>query len=274
MHRFFVSPEWIADRRAVLSGPVAHQVCRVLRMRPGEQIILLDDSGWEFQTELREVQPDRVEGRVLSKRVAGGEPDTKISVYQGVLKADCFEFVLQKATELGVVEFIPMITARTIVGRLDTVRKKRRRWEHIIREAAEQSGRGRLPRLQEPMFFAHACARAQQSGGLGLLPWEEARLEGGQSLKQVLQEAHPFSVNLFVGTEEGLTAQESDLAQRYGIQLINLFVGPEGGFTQEEVDLARRHDIPSVTLGARVLRAETAAVVAVAIVLHEMGDLQ
>lgn len=274
MHRFFVSSEWIDGQRAVLSGPVAHQVCRVLRMRPGEQIILLDGSGWEFQTELRALKPDRVEGRVLSKRLAQGESRTKISLYQGILKADRFEFVLQKATELGVVEFIPIITARTIVGRLDAVRKKQQRWERIIHEAAEQSGRGRLPRLQEPMLFASACARAQQTGGLSLLPWEEARFDGGLSLKQVLQKADPFTVNLFVGPEEGFTAKESDVAQYYGVQLVNLFIGPEGGFTQEEADLASRHDIPAVTLGERVLRAETAAVVAVAIVLHEMGDLE
>jgi 16S rRNA (uracil1498-N3)-methyltransferase len=77
-----------------------------------------------------------------------------------------------------------------------------------------------------------------------------------------------------VGPEEGFTAKESDMAQHYGVRLVNLFIGPEGGFTQEEVDLACRHDIPTVTLGERVLRAETAAVVAAAIVLHEMGDLE
>lgn len=274
MRRFFVSPEWIKERQTVLSGSVAHHVCRVLRMRPGDRIILLDGSGWEFETELRAVKPDHVEGRVLGKRLARGEPRTKISLYQGVLKADRFEFVLQKATELGVVEFVPIITARTIVGRLDAVQKKRQRWERIICEAAEQSGRGHLPCLQEPMLFAGACARAQQTGGFSLLPWEEARFDSGLSLKQVLQKADPFTINLFVGPEEGFTAKESDVAQHYGVRLVNLFIGPEGGFTQGEVDLAYRYDIPAVTLGERVLRAETAAVVAVAIILHEMGDLE
>ena len=274
MHRFFIPPKWIVGRETVLSGPLAHQVCRVLRMSPGERIVLLDNSGWEFETELRAVKPERVEGWVLTKRLASGEPRTKISLYQGVLKAARFEFVLQKTTELGVVEFIPTITARAVVGQLDAVRKKRARWERIIREAAEQSGRGRLPRLQEPMLFASACARAQQTSGLSLLPWEETQHGEGLSLGQALREADPFTVNLFVGPEEGFTAAESDLARHYGVRLVNLFIGPEGGFTQEEVDLAHQHDIPAVTLGERVLRAETAAVVAVAIVLHEMGDLE
>ncbi len=274
MHRFFVPPTWIANRQVALSGPVAHQVCRVLRMRPGERIVLLDDSGWEFETELRAVKPDRVEGQVLDKQLAPGEPRAKISLYQGVLKGDRFEFVLQKATELGVVEFVPLITARTVVGRLNDVQKKRRRWEQIIREAAEQSSRGRLPRLPEPMLFAGACARAQHSSGLSLLPWEETPSDGGLSLKQALREAASLTVNLFVAPEEGLTAEESDLARHYNIRPVNLFIGPEGGFTQEEIDLAQRHGIPAVTLGSRVLRAETAAIVAVAIVLHEMGDLE
>lgn len=274
MHRFFIPPDWIAGRRAVLSGAVAHQICRVLRMRPGERIVLLDDSGWEFETELRLVRPDRIEGHVASKRLATGEPRTKISLYQGVLKADRFEWVVQKATELGVVEFVPLITARTVIGRMEAVQKKRARWERIIREAAEQSRRGRLPLLREPMLFATACASAQQTGGLSLLPWEGARRAGGSSLRQALQEAGPFSVNLFFGPEEGLTPEESTLAQQYGVRPVNLFVGPEGGFTQEEVELARRHNIPAVTLGSRTLRAETAAIVAVALVLHEMGDLE
>ncbi|MFZ5915401.1 MAG: RsmE family RNA methyltransferase [Chloroflexota bacterium] len=274
MHRFFVPSEKVTTRHVVLDGAVAHQVCRVLRMRPGERITLLDDSGWEFDTELQHVEPDRVEGRVLKKQVARGEPRTKVSLYQGVLKADHFEFVLQKATELGVVEFVPLITARTVIARMEDTQKKRARWERIVREAAEQSGRGHLPRLREPMLFASACAHAQQMGGFSVLPWEETPAGGGRSIRQVLRQAHPFSVNLFVGPEEGLTPQESQLAQGYRVGLVNLFVGPEGGFTQEEADLARKHGIPAVTLGSRVLRAETAAITVVAVILHEMGDLE
>jgi len=273
MHRFFVSAELIADRQVLLSGPVAHQVCRVLRMRPGERVVLLDDSGWEFETELEEVKPDRVKGRVLDKQLARGEPRSKISLYQGVLKAARFEFVLQKATELGVVEFIPLIATRTVVARMDAVQKKRGRWERIIREAAEQSGRGHLPRLLEPMLFSNACAHAQQRGGLSLLPWEEARFADSLGLKDVLGKTAPLPINLSIGPEEDLTTKEPKMAQYYDVRLVNLFIGPEGGFTQEEAEMARRHDIHSVTLGNRVLRAETAAIAAVAVVLHEMGDL-
>lgn len=264
MHRFFVPPEWIAEGQVTLGESVAHQMCRVLRMRPGERIILLDNSGWEFETELDTVRPDYARGRVLNKQLTRGEPRTKISLYQSVLKTNRLEFVLQKATELGVAEFIPVITARTIVAQVDVARKKRGRWERIIQEAAEQSGRGRLPFLREPMCFASACASAQQSGGLSLLLWEEAQVEADLSLRHM--------------SIKHLPARHMPIrhmpVEHNGIRLVNLFIGPEGGFTREEVDQARRHDIPAVTLGSRVLRAETAAIVAVAIVLHEMGELE
>ncbi len=259
MHRFFVPSEWITEGRITLSEPVAHQVCRVLRMRPGGRIILLDNSGWEFETELDTVRADCVRGRVLNKQLTRGEPCTKISLYQSVLKANRLEFVLQKATELGAVEFIPVITARTIVAQVDVARKKRGRWERIIQEAAEQSGRGRLPFLREPMCFASACACAQQTGGLSLLLWEETQFEADLSLRYMSIKHLPIK-HISVGHN--------------GTRLVNLFIGPEGGFTREEVDRARQHDIPAVTLGSRVLRAETAAIVAVAIVLHEMGELE
>jgi 16S rRNA (uracil1498-N3)-methyltransferase len=274
VHRFFVPSEWIAEGQVTLGEPAAHQVCHVLRMRPGERIILLDNSGWEFETELDTIKPDCARGRVLNKQLTRGEPRTKISLYQSVLKANRLEFVLQKATELGVGEFIPVITARTIVAQVDAVQKKRGRWERIIQEAAEQSGRGRLPFLREPMYFASACACARQSGGLSLLLWEEAQVEADLSLRHMpikrmsikhMSIKHMPVRHMPVGHMP---------VEHNGIRLVNLFIGPEGGFTREEVDQARRHDIPAVTLGSRVLRAETAAIVAVAIVLHEMGELE
>jgi 16S rRNA (uracil1498-N3)-methyltransferase len=184
---------------------------------------------------------------VVERRPARGEPRVRLSLYQALLKANRIEFVLQKATELGAAEFIPLITERTVVSDVGAIRKKRRRWERIIREAAEQSGRGRLPDLRDPISFAGACAHAQQRGGLFAMPWEEARLSGGVDFK-----------TLFRGAD---------------VSTVHLFIGPEGGFTQAEATLAREHGIPWVTLGSRVLRAETAALAAVVIVLHEADDL-
>jgi len=250
MHRFFIPPEWINNQQVTLIEDVAHQVRNVLRMRPGDRLIVLDDSGWEREVELSRLTRNVVIGYVVEERLAVGEPRTKISLYQGVLKAQKFEWVLQKGTELGLVEFIPLVCERSLVGDLEDVDRKLGRWGRIIREAAEQSRRGRLPVLRPAMLFDQGCQRAMRSGGLSLVPWEE---ESTTSLKSALRaggdgEDRPFSVSLFIG--------------------------PEGGLTAEEIEVARRYQVQPVTLGPRILRAETAGLVAASAILYELGDLE
>jgi len=246
MHRFFIPLEWIGEEGVILGEPVSHQICHVLRLRPGDHLLVLDNSGWAWEVELREVGSERVVGQVVRRMLAQGEPRTRITLYQGVLKGRRFEFTLQKGTELGIVEFVPLISDRAIIADLGDVDRKRIRWKRIIQEAAEQSGRGRLPHLEPAVLFSRACERAQQQGGLALIPWEGER---SLSLRSVLtgQEKRPF--------------------------VVSLFIGPEGGFTADEVELARRYGIRPVTLGPRVLRAETAGLVAATAILYELRDL-
>jgi 16S rRNA (uracil1498-N3)-methyltransferase len=252
MHRFFVPPASIQGHQVLMSGPQAHQIARVLRLRPGERIVVLDNSGWEIETELSAVDPQAVRGRVVSRRLASGEPRTKISLYQSALRSRGFEFALQKGTELGVVEFVPVISERCVVSDLEAVEKKRSRWESIVQEAAEQCRRGRKPALRSPRLFPQACEQARQTGGLSVLPWEE---KGQGSLKDLLRKPPP-------GRE-----------QHWPPFTINLFIGPEGGFSPGEVALARRYGLVPVTLGPRILRAETAGIVAAAALLYELDDL-
>jgi len=246
MHRFFIPLEWIGEEGVILGEPVSHQICHVLRLRPGDHLLVLDNSGWAWAVELRGVGSEQVVGQVVRRMLAQGEPRTQITLYQGVLKGRRFEFTLQKGTELGIVEFVPLISDRAIIADLGDVDRKRIRWKRIIQEAAEQSGRGRLPHLEPAVLFSRACERAQQQGGLALIPWEGER---SLSLRSVLtgQEKRPF--------------------------VVSLFIGPEGGFTADEVELARRYGIRPVTLGPRVLRAETAGLVAATAILYELRDL-
>lgn len=137
MHRFFVSPNAIGRGRVLIQGQQAHHIRNVLRMTPGEHIIVLDDSGWEMEVELTEVEPYQISGNIIRRMLARGEPRVKVSLYQAMLKGDRFEFALQKGTELGIVEFVPIITSRCVVANLDDIRRKHERWERIIREAAE-----------------------------------------------------------------------------------------------------------------------------------------
>lgn len=257
--RFFVPPDAIQASRVSLTGGITHQMRNVLRMAPGERVVLLDDSGWEYEVELEALQKDEVTGRVLHKTLAAGEPRTKITLYQGILKGHHFEWVLQKCTEIGVVEFVPVISDRCLMSSLDDISaNKTARWERIILEAAEQSQRGRLPRLQPPMLFPQACDHTRRSG-LVLMPWEE-------------EEQVPLRRLLMQEDGAGAVAEPEGRNTRRPFS-ISLLIGPEGGFTTEEADLARRYGIHTVTLGSRILRAETAALVASALVLYEMGDL-
>jgi len=258
MHRFFVSPDQVKGDRVVITGPAAHQICNVLRLGPGDSISVLDNSGWERETEIVEVGRGRVVGRVLSRTLATGEPRTKVSLYQGVLKGSHFEFVLQKGTELGIVEFVPLVSQRCVISSLDDVNKKSGRWQRIIQEAAEQSRRGRLPRLEPAMIFSRACERAKRTGGLSLMPWEDEQ---------------QVNLKLVLGREEREAKKSRSLSFPSRPFSVNLFIGPEGGFTFEEVTLAQRYGIMPITLGPRILRSETAGLVAAAAILYELGDL-
>jgi 16S rRNA (uracil1498-N3)-methyltransferase len=252
MHRFFVPPNWITGDEVVLSGAVAHQIRHVLRMEPGDRILVLDNSGWERVVILRQVGSHRIIGHVEEKRLAAGEPGTRITLYQSVLKSQRFEWVLQKGTELGISEFVPMISDRCVTANLEDVDRKRERWTRIIQEAAEQSHRGRLPLFQPAHLFPAACKRARRSGGLALIPWEG---ESSNSLKLVL-----------TGKGENISSLPRPLS-------MSLFIGPEGGFTPEEVQLATGYGVIPVTLGPRILRAETAGLVAATVILYEFGDM-
>ena len=188
MHRFFVPPSWIRGERVTIEGPQAHQIRHVLRMHAGDHVLVLDNSGWEIETELQLVESQEVMGRVVSRRLSTGEPRTKVSLYQSVLKSKGFEAVLQKGTELGIVEFVPLISERCIVSDLESLEKKRIRWEAIIQEAAEQSRRGRKPVLRPSTLFPQACDHARQTGGLSLILWEE---KGPVALRTLLRTAPP-----------------------------------------------------------------------------------
>ena len=248
MHRFFVSPECISGDTVTLGGAVARQLAHVLRSRPGDRIVVLDDSGWEYLVSLDEVNPRTVRGVVTARASAMGEPRTRITLYQGTLKSDTFELVLQKCTELGVSAFVPTICARSVARDKDEGWAKKRypRWHRIIAEAAEQSHRGRLPTLADSLSYFDAC---DQIDGPAVIPWEEEKERG---LRAAL-----------ASTEHHL-----DDASAVGV-----FIGPEGGFTAEEIDYARGKGIVPVSLGNRVLRAETAGIAAIAAILYELGEL-
>jgi 16S rRNA (uracil1498-N3)-methyltransferase len=245
MHRFFVPPELLEGEQVRVTGPLVHRIAHVLRVKRGEHILLLDNSGWEHEVEVLSLGPREVLGRKVQRRLAQGEPRTKITLYQAILKAKGFELVLEKGTELGLVSFVPVVASRCIVGSLEEISQaKVQRWKNIIQGGAEQARRGRLPVLRPPMMLHGAWEEAAKSGTT-IIPWEE---ETERSLKEALAtNPRPFA--------------------------INLLIGPEGGFTQEEIEEGKNYGAIPVTLGPRILKAETAGLIAATAILYELGDM-
>jgi len=244
LHRFFVLPERIQDKEVVL-GEQAHQIRDVLRLEVGERIIVLDNEGAEYEVELTEVRKDEARGQVVEEREATGEPRVRITLYQSILSREKFEWVLQKCTEVGVAGFVPVVTERSVVRDSGIKANRLRRWRRIIQEAAEQSHRGRLPELGTAVRFEDAL-KGLDGFDMSLIASPGAK---GKSLRDCLK--GPGTA----GT-------------------VALFVGPEGGFTDDEVRQVCGSGAIAFGLGKRILRTETAAVVASSVILYELGGLE
>lgn len=244
LHRFFVPPERIRGEEVVLAEQ-AHQIRDVLRLKAGELIIVLDNEGREYEARLKAVGRSEVRGKVAEKREASGEPGVRITLFQSLLAREKFEWVLQKCTEIGVSRFVPVVTERSVVRDSGVKASRLGRWRRIIQEAAEQSHRGRLPELAQPVGFEDA-----------------------------LDELRRFEVSLIAAPGAGNRSLRACVGGGKEAGSIALFIGPEGGFTEDEVGQACRGGAIAFSLGERILRTETAAVVASSVILYEMGELE
>lgn len=249
-YRFFISAEAVkGDLISLNDADLARQLDRVLRLRPGDRVLMLDGTGQVYVVTLTNVGRSQVSGQIEQRELAGGEPSISVTLYIGLLRAERFEWVLQKGTELGVTSFVPVRWDRSLVSELPGAQKLTR-WRRIVREAAEQSCRGRLPIVTEPQTFAQAYTLAAQSD-LPLLLWEGAAGKPRPPLlRTVLRNPHKPS----------LSPHATSIA---------IMSGSEGGITPEELTMATGHGIIPVSLGARVLRAETAPIVASAAIFYE-----
>ena len=235
-----------------IGGDAAQQIRRVLRMRPGDRFSLLDGLGFEYQVVLAEFEKDEVWAEVLGKVQVQTEPDHRVSLCLSLLnKPDKFEWVLQKATELGAARFVPIIAERSVTGSVRSMRRER--WERIIQEAAEQSGRGLIPALAEPAYLKAALDTESQT----------------LSRVGATEQAHVAIMPELCGSETIL----SPLRKGGRPQTASIYIGPEGGFTEDEIAIAQGAGVAIVTLGPRILRAETAAVAALTLVLSELGEM-
>jgi 16S rRNA (uracil1498-N3)-methyltransferase len=237
VHRFLVRS---IDRVEVeFSAAQAHQIGTVLRLRAGDRVRAFDGvTPWDALVELS--SPGT--GHVVDRAPQRPEPRASITTYLALLRREKFEPVLQKLTELGVQAIVPMLTTRTVVREAPDARRLER-WHAITREATEQCGRGRVTVIRPTLTFDAALTSAQADGTV-LMAYEEERT---LDIRHALTTSRPGNVSILIG--------------------------PEGGFSQQEADQARTASVRLVTLGPRILRAETAAPVFAALVLYELGDL-
>ncbi len=248
MHRFFVPEKILPDQRqATLEGPEAHHLARVLRASPGDRVLLLDGSGWEYQACILAVDRRRVQLEIVSRKEVDRELPVPVVLGTALPKAPRQQAMIESLVQLGVGVLVPLESARTVVRPEPKSLQRLRRW---VQEATKQCGRTRLAQVAPACKFSQWIRETETPDSR-----PELRLlaSPGQSvpLAEVLRRHQPARVGQ-----------------------VRLCVGPEGGFAAEELELARSHGWHLVHLGRRVLRIETAAcllVGAVALWLEEHG---
>ncbi|MFR6017856.1 MAG: 16S rRNA (uracil(1498)-N(3))-methyltransferase [Paraclostridium sordellii] len=246
MDRFFVEKKNVnlENNTCIIKGEDVKHISKVLRCRVGEELEICDNDNNEYICEITSIDKSEVQLNIIDKVDIKRESDLKIKVYQGLPKGPKMEMILQKLTEVGVDEIILVQTKRTVVKVEDKKEdKKIERWERIIYEAAKQSKRGKIPKLRGILSFKEALSDMGKND-LNIAPYENERTK---SIKQAIK------------------GQD--------INNIGIFVGPEGGFEDTEIKDIEDIGGQSVSLGPRILRTETASLVASSIVLYELSDL-
>ena len=235
MHRFFVAPEVLRADRVTLSGAQARQIATVLRLRAGDEIALVAD-GAEAIVALDAVRPTAVTAVVRERGFTPAEPSVALTLALPVLRGDHDEEVVAAVTQLGVSRIVPFTSARSVVRSLSEA--KRARWERIAREAAETARRGRVPAIEPARAWSDLFAALPSPI---LIAWEGER-------RARLREALPQAA-----------------------RPLSLVIGPEGGIADDEIALARARGAVTVSLGARNLRSEIAAIAAVALAMDRLS---
>lgn len=246
MHRFFIKLENIYKGGITIEGDDVQHISRVLRLKEGDKIVLCDQMGTDYEASIENISKHSIRTVIINKEPSKGEPSIEVVLYQGVPKSTKMDLIIQKCTEMGISRIVPLITSRTVV-KLESEKdeaKKVARWTKIAEEAAKQSARGIVPKIDMPMSLEQAVNDSRQLD-LVLMPYE---LEENITVKSVLQGKAPKS--------------------------IGFFIGPEGGFDAFEVEKAKQNNVLSVTLGNRIMRTETAGFAMLTCIMYEYNQME
>lgn len=241
---FFIQSQAIRDDRIALTGDLAYHLRNVLRCRSGETIDLVDECRTRYRVTLDQISDQNISGSIIEREIS--VPQTlSVALGQAILKGKKMDWVIQKSTELGMTAFTPIVTERTIPRpRAERELHQRARWQRIAEEAAQQCGRRDIPSIRPVLPFSEFSGEPSD-GALRLVLWEQERDE---SLKACL-------------------------ATRPAPQSIRILIGPEGGFSSHEIQIARKTGWIPVTLGTRILRAETAGLALLAVLQYEFEGI-
>lgn len=240
MQKLFV--ENINDEKIILDGESARHIAKSLRMRVGDVICVTDGGGGDYGCQIEEITKDEVVLKVCYKQACESEPSCRVTIYQGVPKSSKMEDIIQKCVELGVCKIVPTLTKRCVSRPDDKAAgKKNQRYQKIALEAAQQSGRGIVPKI-----------------------------ENMKTLRQAIDEDESDVKIVFY---EGGGEKLADIVKP-DTESVSVFIGPEGGFEQEEVEQIEASGGVRATLGKRILRTQTAPVAALTAIMLLTGNLE
>ena len=255
IYRFFINPHeinWQEKKAAISDSNQAYKISKVLRLRENDQIVLLDGKGLIYNAQIASFYSRGVQCRLLSRRSVNSEPDLKIAIAQSMLKGPKFDYALQKGTEIGISEFIPVTTERTVIrieedGASRDIDRKISRYQKIVHDAAEQSERGLVPNVQDIVTLEELCKLNLSSYDLKLACLERTQTNG---IKEVLN-----------------SVQDK-------INKVLVLIGPEGGFAEAEVKQVLSSGFTPVSLGKRIYRSETIGIVISSILFFYFNELK
>lgn len=240
MQKLFV--ENINDEKIILDGESARHIAKSLRMKVGDVICVTDGGGDDYGCQIEEITKDEVVLKVCYKQACESEPSCRVTIYQGVPKSSKMEDIIQKCVELGVCKIVPTLTKRCVSRPDDKAAgKKNQRYQKIALEAAQQSGRGIVPKIENMKTLRQAIA--EDESDVKIVFYEG----GGEKLADIVKP----------DTES-----------------VSVFIGPEGGFEQEEVEQIEDSGGVRATLGKRILRTQTAPVAALTAIMLLTGNLE
>lgn len=243
-HRFFAPPSKINDSEIILDSEESHHISRVLRMKSGDRIFIFDGKGAEWECEITNLDKNTVSTSILHKLDETVESPLHLTLACSLLKSDKFDWIVQKSTELGVTRIVPLNTKHIDIRLRDEKTDKLiTRWKRISLEALKQCGRRCTVEITQPTSFTDFCKPDLRTDTT--LIFSE---KGGRELKEV----------------------KSTIGS---LDQLSICVASEGGWSDEELSLAENRNFIPISLGPRILRAETAAIAAMALTQHLFGDV-